>query len=48
MDQIGADRMAPVHVAPVPAIRVVLEEQMVLALVKHQPIWIVDASRGGR
>ena len=39
--QIGADRMAPGHVAPVDPFRVVLEEQVVFAVVMDQAVRVV-------
>ena len=39
--QVAADGVAPVHVAPIPAVRVVLVEEMILAAVEDQPVGIV-------
>ena len=41
MHQVLADGVAPVHVAPFPAVRVVLEIEMPLALVVDQAVGIV-------
>src|SRR5262249_7932970 len=48
VDEVGADGVAPVHVAPVPAVGVVLVEQVIFALVIDQTVWIVQptAARG--
>ncbi len=42
VDQVLADGMAPVHVAPTPAVGIVLIEKMVLALVVNQPVGVVQ------
>ena len=42
MDQIGADRVAPGHVVPPESRRIVLEEEMPLAVVIDHAIWIVQ------
>ena len=41
MDEIATDSMTPVHVAPIPTVRIVLEEQVVLAVVEDHPVRIV-------
>ena len=41
MNQVRADGMPPMHVSPTPTIRIVLEKQVILALVKHQPVWVI-------
>src|SRR5450756_53843 len=41
VQQIATDRMAPTHVAPCVATRVVLIEKMVFPFEKHQAVWII-------
>ena len=41
VNEVFADRVAPMHVAPSPAIGVVLKEKMVLAIVKHAAVGVV-------
>ena len=41
VDEIATDGMTPVHVAPIPTVRIVLEEQVVLAVVEDHPVRIV-------
>ena len=41
MDEITTDGVAPVHVAPIPTVRIVLEEQVVLAVVEDHAVRIV-------
>ena len=41
MDEITTDGVAPVHVAPIPSVRIVLEEQVVLAVVEDHAVRIV-------
>src|SRR5262245_23762802 len=48
MHQVVAHGVAPVHVAPVPAIRVVLVEQVIFTFVVHQSIGIVEPSAARR
>ena len=42
MEQIRADRMAPVHIAPKAPVRVVLVEKVVSAVIKAQAVRVVD------
>mmetsp|Transcript_45639 Transcript_45639/g.145657 ORF Transcript_45639/g.145657 Transcript_45639/m.145657 type:complete len:216 (-) Transcript_45639:50-697(-) len=42
MQQVWAYGMTPRHVAPLPAERIVLEEEVVLAFVVHQPIGVIQ------
>ena len=48
VEQVGADGVAPGHVAPVDAEWVVLEEQVVLAVVVDQPVGIVGPAASRR
>ena len=41
MHQIGARRVAPVHVSPAPAVRIVLEKKVVFALVENEAVRVV-------
>ena len=47
MHEVFAHRMAPVHIAPTPAIRIVLEEQMPLAVVIDHAIGIIGPAAFG-
>ena len=46
-NEIGADCVAPGHVAPFGAERIVLEKQVILAFIKDQAVGIVDPVFGG-
>src|SRR5436305_8352616 len=48
MHEVRANRVTPMHVAPAPAIRVMLKEQVVFAAVKHEPVRVVVPSAAGR
>jgi hypothetical protein len=48
MDQVRADGVPPGHVAPLPAKGIVLVEQVILAIVVQQPMWIVIPAALGR
>jgi hypothetical protein len=39
--QIGTDRVTPCYVTPFDAPGVMLKEEMILALVVNQPVWII-------
>ena len=39
--QVAADGVAPVHVAPFPAVRIVLVEQVILAVVEDEAVGVV-------
>ena len=41
VNEVAADRVSPVHVAMRPTVRVVLVEQVILAIEKDQTVWIV-------
>ena len=41
MEQVFADGMAPMHVAPIDTVRIVLEEHMIFAVVEDKAVWIV-------
>ena len=41
MHEVAADRVAPTHVPPLVAKRIVLVEKMILALEVHRPIGVV-------
>ena len=41
VQQVAADRVAPAHMAPLPPERVVLIEEVVLALVEDEPVRVV-------
>ena len=45
--QVAADGVAPVHVAPVPAVGIVLEEEVILAAANRPARWGRCSSRGG-
>ena len=42
VDQVGADGVAPVHVAPVPAVGVVLVEEVIFARLPDQAVGVVE------
>lgn len=46
--EVGAHRMAPMHVAPIPAIRIVLEKQVILAAIEDEAVRIVGPAPFGR
>ena len=48
MEQIFADGMAPMHIAPIDTVRVVLEEHMIFAIVEDEAVWIVVPTAIGR
>ena len=41
VNEITAGRMSPVHISPVPSIRVVLEKHVIFAIEEHQPVGVV-------
>ena len=47
-NEVFADSVAPVHVSPAPAIRVVLEKEVILAIVEDHAIRVVVPSALGR
>ena len=46
--QVGADGVAPVHVAPVPAVGVVLIEEVIRTRVPDQPVGVIEPAAAGR
>ena len=48
VDEIAAHGMAPVHVAPGPAVGIVLEEEVPFALVEHAAVGVVVPAAAGR
>ena len=48
VNEVFADGVAPVHVSPAPAIRVVLEKEVILAIVEDHAIRVVVPSALGR
>ena len=41
MDKVVADRVPPVHIAPLPAIRIVLKVKMPLSILVHHAIGVI-------
>ncbi|MBA7636940.1 hypothetical protein ES703_44568 [subsurface metagenome] len=41
MNKVGTYGVAPGHISPVDAARIVLKEHMILALVVDQAVWVV-------
>ena len=48
VDQIFRSRMAPVHVTPVPPVGVVLEKEMILAVVVGEAVGVVGPAAARR
>ena len=48
LEQVFADGMAPMHVAPIDAIRIVLEEHMIFGVVEDEAVRIVVPPAIGR